>query len=588
MTSPTPLPQPPYGRPVAPPPGPGYPVGPRTLARMRSIGWLTTALAPLAAVFVAWFVAFLSALTLPGILDSLAAELAGDYGPGSSFSRSWLTSEYQADYVRLALYSTAFALCGAYKSVVEAAYLGESVSVSTTVWFPALTLTVFIGLMIYAAHRFESRRLPRNALTIWGPAAISGAVLSLTTLVLRPLASQTYDLGEDLLNSALGSYGDTSDLGVTANITPSLLGLLLGFLLGALPVALARSFGERPTSGSRFAFQTRRQGRTTLHALRICLAFLLFTPLATGVLNTFLLVNDTPLPVTAVIFAVPFLYNIGVYTMLGSFGGLAHMSGRTNFPGTFSTGSGSSIEETHAVFESLPSMHYTAIIVVVAGLIASAIVWGRTRDPFTQRTPWGWLAIPTLSTVLGIVLIIVDALRLSGNIPDLGYGSGAGQYGVTLSLSWLSILWFFGFGLLLELASRAFSTLGSSTPPATYPAAAPQAGGPQPGTPYGMMPPTNQGVHPGGPAIGTGVVNAASPTSPTPPTMATPGQNGAPASAAPQSFAPPAPPAPPASPAAPEHAEPGNQAPDTVQPHRPTAAPDAAEAASDDGTPPEE
>jgi|GEM_PF-4873107 len=408
----------------------------RYAAPVRSSTWLTTILAPIAAVAIAWCLAFLCMLVLPTLPSTIRHELV-------DFGLSWKGGSL-AHYSTLALRYTAMALSG-WLTI-------RSGDVTSTSWTPTLTLTIVIAVVIYAAHRREFRRNPTGASRIALPRVVSGLVLaSLAGLLIRfsTAHSGTFSEGEP----------------VTTTIAPSPAGIVFGFLLGFLAVALAWSFADRPRAADRFQRIQRPASTYSLslraisHATRVSLAFFIVAPLVAGLGAGLLDLVDqiffgSALPATALIFRIPTLYTTGVFSMLGAFGGLRYHGPVTEDVRSYR--SFRPVYETQQIFADESPLYYGLALLVIAVLVYFARLWGRTRDPRTESGLGNRLCAPVLFTLIGVVLIRITAQSLSSDRPVGPYGTGGAHY-YHNGLTWTDLVWFFAFGVVFELLAAFFS-----------------------------------------------------------------------------------------------------------------------------------
>ncbi|AWE42939.1 hypothetical protein DDD63_09530 [Actinobaculum sp. 313] len=409
--------------------------------------WLVTFLAPLVAVAAAGGLALLCATSLP--------HAPAEVQETGSRLGLWWYSNPDADTLALAFRTTALALCAAFTTTTYIDNVDyHSYEVATGTWLPALTLTVVVALVIFAAHRLEIRD-PRHSTAVRAPALYSGITLAVLTQVLRLQTNKTFSIDERV-------YRFDTD------VSFPLSGLLLAFVVGFIPVLLARATDTaRATGTTRTTRATRATGTThttvstpgrnlkklltalrapkVAQALRIGLAFLIATPLATGLASV--LIETLPLSTPSAAFGatLPYVYNMGVFTMLGSLGGYAR-SGPVTPPAG---------DTTHLILSTFSPMNYCLSLVVLAFVVGFAVVWARTGQPLLHARR-DRLILPAVITVLGVCLILTDAVKLISTAPVGPYAtSGALSY--TLTLSWLSVLWFVALGAAIECLARVFT-----------------------------------------------------------------------------------------------------------------------------------
>ena len=417
--------------------------------------WLTALVAPVIALSVTYLLTVAALALVPSVADLMKQE--GMSNEESMMAaglvetlQSYLPNVWQTAFLHLVA-GLGAPIVLSLKMAVGYSFGGaaeEQVALDGSLWAMPLTLTVIIAAVISWAHRREGRKIRNSQPLVWLPALLSGAVTGLIALGLSlphfiDVAAKNISLSElsDLMGGGdLGDLTPTIDLSlfVSPNTAIALIG---GFAIGFFAAALGRLSSAPAKRNTYHLTSIPTFGPTAVQAMRVTFATLLAGILISGAyLTIYALSKLDGAPASILFGAFPFFVNVGIVGMIGALGG----SGEA-----MANAAGSADKAGGLIFEDFPwNVQVPMALLMVAIVVAGGIWWARTRDPRFERTGVGHLFVPSFFLVAGTAAVAANRLALSGTASMPGESESAA---ISIQLSWLSLLWFLGMGILVEV-----------------------------------------------------------------------------------------------------------------------------------------
>ena len=442
--------------------------------RISGRTWLTSVLAPLVGVAVAYLLVWVSLLLTPNLQELV--EASGEGGPGgaqiATMANDWFEGVPNMATSALILLAMGFlAPISATVSVVTE--FGFPIPIQIFLWSTPLTVTVIVAVIVFSMHRRDCRKVSQAAPALWIPALLSAAVLAALGL-LAALFAKTHVVFSPPPEAGVS---DVQDITATSQVN---IAWLLGaaFAIGLLTALLGR-LNAIPARRATYAFTSAPTYTPSIaHGLRVSFGILLLSVIATGIYITIymLMKLEDGVPASILFYALPFFVNIGLLTTLGSLGALGVAVMRV--PGELAaagdpTGMAGNEDIREMLFRDAPWTIWIMAALVALSVILGGVYWARTRDPRRERGAVSWLILPVSFTAIGALAIATNMMLFSASV--MGE-----QVQLTARLSWFTLAWFFALGLIAEIVAR-IARPKAPLPPAysgnpQYPGA---AGGPQ-------------------------------------------------------------------------------------------------------------
>ena len=505
----------------APTPYPGAPIPPRPAHRP----WLAASVSPLVAFVVVYLVALLWTFVASPVGDT-STELS-DLGMDlSDITLSPFVSSLQIVLMSLgASYGGRIILSGdlsSLESITGTPIDGSEFAVNFSLRMVPILVTAIFAVIIFIWHRLDAAKAPAAPAKHVVPALVSGAVLAVLGGITALFARV------DILNLMEKAGMDPRDYGLDLKLDFSFFLVPWQAALGGFVIAFVAAWTARVASvklKDRAAKGMRPDALvpTVVHATKIAFAFFVIATTVIGVylliyaltqLDSSLAAEGVPADIglegqkfqlfLALLPYVPLIGSVGLIGPLGGFGTAGY-----NAPAWLTGGSSGEFIRSQFL-EGAPFGFIASVFFAIAVIVLIALWWGRTQAPGTGRSFISWLYLPVTFLLMGTVWIA--ATTLSGRLrletdallPEYSSGLTVG-FGVYARLSWLTLIWFVGMGIIIELLSRPFRTHGAPLPVAYDPyapyeyGALPQFGGqPFPPQAYGSPVPHDPYAQPGG------------------------------------------------------------------------------------------
>ncbi|MFT0847436.1 hypothetical protein VR010_06730 [Actinomycetaceae bacterium L2_0104] len=409
---------------------------------------LTSVLAPIVGVAVAYLLVWVSLLLTPSLQELV--EASGQGGPGgaeiASMVNDWFEGVPNMATSALILLAMGFlAPISATVSVVTE--FGFPIPIQMFLWSTPLTVTVIVAVIVFSMHRRDCRKVSQAAPALWIPALLSGAVLTGLGL-LAALFAKTRVVFSPPPEAGIS---DIQDVTITSQIN---IAWLLGaaFAIGLLAALLGR-LNAIPARRATYALTSAPNYTPSIaHGIRVSFGILLLSVISTGIyiMIYMLLKLEDGVPASILFSALPFFVNIGLLTTLGSLGALGVATMRV--PGDIAaagdpTGMAGNQDIRELLFQDAPWTIWIMAAFVALSIIIGGVYWARTRDPRRERGAVSWLILPLSFTAVGALALATNMLVFSGSV--MGE-----EVQLTARLSWFSLAWFFAMGLIAEIVAR--------------------------------------------------------------------------------------------------------------------------------------